>query len=353
MATEQDIAEAITYLAIRYAGGTVTIFDSAHENLFYEPDLLATIDSKEVLFLVNGSDSFFASQKKVWRNVEEPFQAKCKGVAEVVISISFISNAAKNELFYVCSKFFDSQYILCDEREDWDVIRRTITDFASTQQRISKQDLTARINAGEISFPELLNGLVTELGIFIQEHLNSVSDEADAFRIDIDRYESIEPFGDVVLQSGSSSDRKSFVALSVISMIRGLSATPVELLSRSATYIRIPSNEIVSIQELESSAIGIQESLGIGYSSLPAGFSIGPIPTNIRSYLRALNSDVVIAIRDRMFSSSPILHDLFNICVDHSLVLSLIQEVIRSSRSKQLLSRKLYDCSCGQATVLK
>lgn len=302
MATEQGVAEVLTYLAIQRAGGIVTTFDSAHPDLYYEPDLLAEIDGLPVLFLVNGSDSFFASQKKVWRNVEEPFQAKCKGVSEKILSISFISDSAKNDLFYVCSKFFDSQYILCDERDDWLNIIKSIIEFAELHPRIPKRDLISDILSGQVSLPRLLDETVDSISNFIISNINKSSPEVAAFKVDTKRYRSLQPFNEVVLQSGSSSDRTSFVTLSLLSMVRGLTLSPAEIIDRVIEGNRFEAREILSLPDLESSARGIGASVRLSYRPVPGGFSIGPVATNTRSYARVMSSAAIIDIRNRMFS---------------------------------------------------
>lgn len=350
MATEQDVAEVITYLSVEKAGGSITLFDKAHEDLYYEPDLVAVIGSVSAVFLVNGSDSFFASQKKVWRNVEEPFQAKAKGVAEKIISVSFISNNAKNELFYVCSKFFDSQYILCDEREDWEDIRRLISRFALEHRSLPKIELVDSIKGGRLDLPEKLALLVSEISEFILSNLLCSSSEHDAFSVDLARYKNLKPFGDVVLQSGASSDRKSFLALSLLSMIKGVSVSPEEILGRLLSGGNFSKDEIFSLQDLQSSAICLQSLLGIGCSFRPTGFFIGPLPEKIKSYLKFLTPEENISILGRMFSCSQILKDLFSICIDYSLALGLVDEFIEFSGSRELLSQRLYLCSNGESS---
>lgn len=349
MASEQDVVEIASYLAIERAGGRISLFDEPHENLYYEPDILAEIDSKQILFLVNGSDSFFASQKKVWRNVEEPFQAKSKKVAEKVFSVSFISSNAKNELFYVCSKFFDAQYILSDERVDWRAVLEVISEFSNENRTVPKKDLLARIRVNSSLLPKVLDELIIQLSEYIRSGIIQTSPEEDAFRLDTERVSNLKPFEETVLQSGASSDRKSFVALSLISMVKGVDVTPENILKRLAINTRFSNGEVISRDALKSSCIGLQESIGVGYSSLPTGFSIGSASSSLPSYLKIVKPSALIGIRQRMFECAPILEDLFRLCVDYDLVLGLVEEFRAASTTNDSLAKLLYECSNGEA----
>ena len=143
-----DIAEAITVAGLKKAGYSVEVWDESCAGFYIDPDIIANKNGHRTVVLVNASDSFFASQKKIWRNIEEPFEAHVAlGRDTICVSIAFISPAAKNALFAVSSQLFDDQFLLCDRMDDWQSLLRLIND--NDQWAFdSKQALAQQLLAG-------------------------------------------------------------------------------------------------------------------------------------------------------------------------------------------------------------
>ncbi len=109
--TYADFLESLCYVSALNAEAHVKYWDEDVPGLFYEPDLY--IDSPiKMLVLINGSDSFYANQKKIWRNVEEPFEAIANfGKDCYLVNISLITSRVNGSLLEICKQFFDYSYV--------------------------------------------------------------------------------------------------------------------------------------------------------------------------------------------------------------------------------------------------
>lgn len=138
-----DAVEALTAAAMRRAGLVIDSWDEPFEGFYIDPDIIAhRSKTSPIVVLVNASDSFFASQKKIWRNIEEPFEARnVLGVKAVCVSISFISPTALNALFYVSDQLFDFSYLLCERVTHWKPLFAELEKFSNKNGASDKRQL--------------------------------------------------------------------------------------------------------------------------------------------------------------------------------------------------------------------
>jgi hypothetical protein len=206
----QDFYEVLVSCSLEDAGWNIAAWDTRPDGFCYEVDFVCD-RPRSMLVLVNGSDSFFASQKKFWRNVEEPFEAAALwGSAGLVATVSFLTSTAHSQpLFLIARRFFDLAFAP-DLHATYPGIDKAISRLA---RRISasKRDAVDEVRR-EIAGSVVVKQLHHDLTSFFRKAAKA--SPSSIVPRDKSIYRALRS-GSVKV-TGNSRIRKQFVALSIL-----------------------------------------------------------------------------------------------------------------------------------------
>lgn len=211
-----DCAEAIVAAALVHAGFRIVSWDQPAVGFHIDPDIVAERRGKHVVVLVNASDSFFASQKKIWRNIEEPFEARVAlGLDVLCISVAFITPAAKNAIFGIASQLFDATFLLCDRIRSWEAVLEILEESGQRFHGIQKSDLAKSLVAEPSGIPAL-DTAITALREFFLNEARPASNLLGLWRLDVERVREARGNRAGIVYASGQFQRKGIVRAALL-----------------------------------------------------------------------------------------------------------------------------------------
>ena len=207
--------EALVVAALQKAGYRIHSWDVPVEGFFVQPDIIARKEERTLVILVNASDSFFASQKKVWRNIEEVFEARLALGEEVLcVSIAFITPAAQNGIFKVSSRLFDASYLLCQRVSKWKKALAHVESKTFLETHASKRALAEHLCARKRKDP-LVRETLKSLVHFFSQDIPERSTLSQLWSLEVERVSTLRERPPKIFYTSGHFERKGALRASL------------------------------------------------------------------------------------------------------------------------------------------
>jgi len=307
-------------------------------------------DGNIAVFLVNSSDSFFASHKKIWRNIEESFEAHA-AIDEVrVYNIALISQRAKNQLFDIAAGFFSRQFVLCDIDEHATNTRARIERAAFEEARTNKREILNLFLRGEWATPDGLDGFLACLREFFAGPWGEppLWQGALVKGAEISRFRRTLPIDSRLFVDGSSYDRKGVMGLSIFYDHLD-SWSPI--VTRNDGRAEIPP-ELASLAWMEDHLRLWELHFEVTVHRRPTGhISLQNIPRHIVSTLRGLPAPEITAQINSVIDA----HEEIRILIDGArnwpLACEMATAFLAISNNAARIAQHLFECAETGSTL--